>query len=677
MSSVAKQLSLFSSSTNRMIRLLPFFTLLLISTRIFPQHTRGPVDSLLKVEANAKQDGERLQAVKGLCNAFYSIRQDSFFIYCRKGIALARSLGRKPDLIALNLKMVEKLTDTGNYALAMKYGEESLEMARKMNAKPLIIDCYTNIGLVYDYQSDFVRSSEFFYKAWDIAKEINDHQRLAMLGTDLSAAACNQRDYKKAESLAIQTCKEAEIAHAPYHLYKGYYILALAESGAGDTAAAEINYRQAIETCKRNNFVLYEAFVISDLAMLQKMPGDKIRLLLDARHIFDSLSPASFESRINWHDLGQAYFEGYRSDPTKIQFLDYAERYLNKLLEKSQETSDRAEFADGLQLMAGVQAAKRHYKEAYEDNILYHAINDSIFSQENKNKIAALESRNEMDKKNREIENQRRQVAEQKKNVYLLVGGLLLVSAIGLLFFRVSAIRKQKNKELSELNRQLDDANQLKMKFFGILSHDLRGPIANLVNFLTLQKIDPHALTKDEKEAHEDKIGASVQGLLETMENMLLWSKSQMEQFKPAITVVQVSQLFTWLRKNFSDTGHVAISCSAPDDLDLRTDADYLQTIMYNLTANAMRALRQKTDGLIEWKAWREAGQLFFSISDNGPGASDEQLRALYDESAPSGARTGLGLHIIRDLAKAIGCRVTYKAGISAGAEFVLSMSAA
>lgn len=149
-----------------------------------------------------------------------------------------------------------------------------------------------------------------------------------------------------------------------------------------------------------------------------------------------------------------------------------------------------------------------------------------------------------------------------------------------------------------------------------------------------------------------------------------------MEQFKPSITEVQVQQLFTSLRKNFPDTEHVAISFSAAEDLSLQTDLNYLQTILYNLTANALKALRQKTDGHIAWKAWREGTQLFFSITDNGPGAGDQQLRALYDESAPSGARTGLGLHIIRDLAKAIGCKVTYNSRNSTGAEFILCIPA-
>ncbi len=53
---------------------------------------------------------------------------------------------------------------------------------------------------------------------------------------------------------------------------------------------------------------------------------------------------------------------------------------------------------------------------------------------------------------------------------------------------------------------------------------------------------------------------------------------------------------------------------------------------------------------------------MFCSISDNGPGIAAAQLKALYeDDAAISGARQGLGLHIIRDMAKAIGCVITLR----------------
>ncbi len=68
------------------------------------------------------------------------------------------------------------------------------------------------------------------------------------------------------------------------------------------------------------------------------------------------------------------------------------------------------------------------------------------------------------------------------------------------------------------------------------------------------------------------------------------------------------------------------------------------------------------------------AYNLPLSISDNGPGAPVEQLKALYDENVSSGAKHGLGLHIIRDLAKAIHCTITLKSQVRPGTEFVLSI---
>lgn len=654
---------------------IPLYILAFLLIPFFSRGQRVLIDSFLRVEANAKQDSDRLKAEVGLAGAYFSVKPDSFFFYCKKGIALAKDLGRVRYQIQLDHKMSGMLTDTGNYPLALKYAEESLALAQKINSQPLIIDSYIEIGRTYDFQSDFVHSSEFFFSAWAIAKEINDHARLALIGTNLAAGAFNQGDYKKAEDFSLLTIKEAEISKQPLHQSKAYQILALCKATTGDTAAAEVNYRAAIEVCKKGGYLLDEAGVLSDLAMVQKKDEKKLSLLMEARSIYDSLSPAAFDSRMNWEDLSQVYLKMYKSDPARTQYLSSAEQYVDKLIKKSRESRDMATVAQGLELLSQVQAARQHYKEAYAYNIEFHSLNDSIFSQEHKNKIAALESRNEIDKKNQEIENQRRQVAEQKKNVYLLVGGLLLVSAIGFLFFRISRIRKQKNDQLSELNRRLEDANKLKIKFFGILSHDLRGPVANLVNFLTLQKIDPHALTRDEKEAHDEKVGDSARGLLETMEDLLLWSKSQMDQFKADKTTVYASDLFHYLQRNFGGNKGLALVFLDEERIRVVTDENVLKTIMFNLTANAVKALAGRNDGMIKWTVRSENGKIVFSVADNGPGIEEGKLKALYDDTVVSSSKTGLGLHIIRDLARALHLNISLNPTYKNGTEFLLTVN--
>ena len=103
------------------------------------------------------------------------------------------------------------------------------------------------------------------------------------------------------------------------------------------------------------------------------------------------------------------------------------------------------------------------------------------------------------------------------------------------------------------------------------------------------------------------------------------------------------------------------------------TDENYLQVIMQNLTANALKALKSNPHGKIEWKALKDGGSTILSVTDNGPGISDEQIKVLYDESVSLNAKTGFGLHLIRDLAKAIRYRITIRSQPGTGTTFTLT----
>ena len=172
----------------------------------------------------------------------------------------------------------------------------------------------------------------------------------------------------------------------------------------------------------------------------------------------------------------------------------------------------------------------------------------------------------------------------------------------------------------------------------------------------------------------ENRISDSAKSLLDTMEAMLLWSKGQMENFKPSISEVTVLSLFNYLEKFFKNTTHIDFNFYCNEYLLIKTDEPYLQTIMVNLTSNAVKALEEKPGAKIEWRAWKEKSNILLSIIDNGAGISEEQVKALYDYSSVTGSKYGLGLHIIRDLAKAIECVITMKTQTNSGTEFILSV---
>ena len=640
----------------------------------FPQRTK--VDSLLRVLSVAQSDTDKVKIYGGLATACYSIKPDSFFIFCHKGLDLAHQIDWKQQIAKLDIKLGDMLTDTGNYALALKYEEESLAINKAIGSTTETINSYCDIGRTYDFKSDFVKSSEYFFKAMSMAEQINDHEKMALIGTNLTACFCNQQDYKKAEKYGLVTLREGQLCGVQVHIYKACLLLGFIRTNLGDTAAATDYFEKAIAVCRKSGLTLNEAEAVTNLARIQKDAGKTLALLLQARSIYDRLSPGSFDSMDNWLSLGETYISLYKSATQKRkrdEYLDKAGTCLEQFMKKCKASNNINSYSDGAKLMATVAAYKGDYRKAYEYNNIFYTINDSIFSQANKNKIAGIESQRAIDLKNKEIENKQLQIGNQQKKMWLLISFVIFLTAVGVLLYRQSLVRKKNNTVLLQLNSELDEANKIKAKFFGILSHDLRSPVASLINFLQLQKRKPGQMSEAQVAEHENKIAASAKSLLETMETMLLWSKGQMEYFKPEKSLVPVNDLFAYLRHFFANAENIAFEFLNNENLSVFTDEQYLKTIMHNLTANAINALRQVSGGKITWKAWKDKDKIFLSVTDNGAGVSNEQLKALYDETASSGARHGLGLHIIRDLARAVGCTVSLQYGNATGTEFILS----
>lgn len=145
-----------------------------------------------------------------------------------------------------------------------------------------------------------------------------------------------------------------------------------------------------------------------------------------------------------------------------------------------------------------------------------------------------------------------------------------------------------------------------------------------------------------------------------------------MENFKPSVQTVPVNNLFNYLEKTFSPTTQTKIAFINPAGLSVVTDENYLQTIMYNLTSNAIKALKHTEHALIEWKAFEQDGKTILSVSDNGPGLTEESMFTLFNGTTSVNAKTGLGLHLIRDLARAIQCKITVTAAPENGTMFTL-----
>lgn len=435
------------------------------------------------------------------------------------------------------------------------------------------------------------------------------------------------------------------------------------------------SFKKGIVYAQKDEYVLLEAELSVNLGRLYMTKKEFANagkyLLLGEKLCREVNAPQTL--LIACSDLGNYYLE---KNQLEKSFSYYSEAY-----ELAKENDNYNYIVITAENLADYYQKKKDYNKAFTFLKEAYMAKDSVFNMEVADKTEELlrTYQNELKEqkiKNLTVENDIKNLkisAANKQRLYLFLG-LFLVTCIGAIFFFQNQQRKKTNHKLQQLNAELDQANKAKTRFFSILNHDLRGPVANLIFFLQLQKESPEMLDEESIKRMQEKTMSGAENLLNSMEDILQWSKSQMENFKPQPTNIEINSLFEDTKQHFSSTEHIQIQFENSSNLKLFTDENYLKTIIRNLTGNAIKALEGIEDPKIKWKAWQKENQTFLSVSDNGKGATQEQFKALYDDKEVVGIKSGLGLHLIRDLAKAIDCEIIVDSKIDEGTTFTLKL---
>jgi signal transduction histidine kinase len=529
----------------------------------------------------------------------------------------------------------------GNYLEALDYFFKALavfETSTHSNAKSSLAGVYENIGTIYNFTENYDKAISFLEKCIAVLQQLKNKQsEIALNYTNIGTVYQKQHNSAK----AIEAFEKADMILVNQ---KDNFAIAFLNSSWGATYLYNKNYDLCIQ---KNQLALSPAITSGDKELVTS--------------ITQNLGYAQFKSGSLKEDQS-LYEKGFENLSTSLSM------YKNL---GNQEGLRKAHL-----YLSEYYSFKNDFKNAFLMHQTYANYNDSIYNLKNKQTLQNLEDQRTIELNKKEIELNQLSIANKEKQKWFYLAALLLLSSIGVLFFYQSRNRKKTNIQLQLLNNSLDEANQTKIRFFSILNHDLRSPVANLIQFLHLQKDSPEVFDEESKMRLQQKTIIGAENLLASMEDILLWSKGQMTNFKPVLKNTAISNLFADTQKHFDSFENITIEFE-PTELQVFTDENYLKTIMRNFTSNAIKALERTPNATICWKAYVQNNKTFLAITDNGPGASDELLKALYDEREIVGIKTGLGLHLIRDLAKAINATITIQQNQSCGTTFILEFQKA
>ena len=229
---------------------------------------------------------------------------------------------------------------------------------------------------------------------------------------------------------------------------------------------------------------------------------------------------------------------------------------------------------------------------------------------------------------------------------------------------------------------ELEKLNQEKNKFFSIIAHDLRSPFTSLLGFTALLEQRAEQLSPDKVKDYAETINASATRVFKLLENLLEWSRLQMDrvEFTPSDT-----DLSDITGKTLEVLGPVA----AEKNINLSEDgtaphayADphMVDAIIRNLVNNAIKFTPSGGAITIGYDT-DTPGMARIKVTDTGVGMEQATITKIFNLSdnvttaGTDGEKgTGIGLLLCKELAERNGGRLHIDSTPGEGSTFSFTL---
>lgn len=228
-----------------------------------------------------------------------------------------------------------------------------------------------------------------------------------------------------------------------------------------------------------------------------------------------------------------------------------------------------------------------------------------------------------------------------------------LISGVLLLFDDITK-EIQINEKLKKQATELQQLNDLKDKFFSIISHDLKGPVFGVKELIHLTQTG--LVSEEEFIAMLPEVSKNMEHVAILLENLLAWTSSQLRGEYLQLQKIDLQKLIT-SQKNLLDRiakeKLIEIELFGFENTWVKADKNMLELIFRNLISNAIKF--SKPQGLVKVSCQSEGDKHKICVQDFGLGISEENLQKLRGgisfttrgQSNESG--TGLGMLLVKE----------------------------
>ncbi len=586
----------------------------------------------------------------------------------------------------------------GDYTNAMELERTGLESAQLLGDSIKIGATHNNVGNYYYEIGEYDEAYYHLTHSYSILeRSAKTHQDSVAANVALHNLG---RVFKEVGQYDI-AIKHLEASRKISRLLNDYEGEPYSLDEIGDTKLKMQEYDSALyylnASLTETNKLLAE---IPLLAHLKSKTFLKIAKLYTIRNDYTK-ALAYYDSTANLHNVSGNRFGIAEVDLGRGDVYMHQEKYNEALtftnqalvLATSKEANARVlEIACYKQLSA-IWEIKGDYKKALGYARQYNALNDSLFSTEIQEKVlrdqinmqtaalggqlAALTLKEE----DRETQLKRSEFIRNILVVLVALSVILLATV-----YRSGQRRKQINglllkhqEEMQKRSEELEQLNEVKDKFFSIISHDLRSPINALAGLMDL--LDKGAVAPEELPVAITELKKRFNHTRTLLNNLLDWTVLQMEKIHLQAgsvylhkIVAENVELLTSLQ-----TKQVNLINRVPENLVGYADSNTINLVIRNLITNGIKFTND--GGEVSVSARDNGKEIEVSVTDNGIGMNAEAQARLFNEITPYSTRgtanekgTGLGLILCKEFVEKNGGRIWVESTEGKGSTFSFTL---
>lgn len=496
---------------------------------------------------------------------------------------------------ATNLRKDEKYKEASELLYGALDVADSYSQIDSIKGQKQLSYLYNGLGNIYKYLDDGVNAEEFFRKSLEIDRGMENYLGMAKNYSTIGNIYEHRGQVDSAEVLYNLALKYDELAESDYGV-------GICHNRLGQLMMKQNRFDKALE-----HYNLAYDFL--------KKGGDRWNLIKTAM------------------SMAWIYIEQGRWSRAE-RLLDEAE----KLLDGRQSYGHLEEI---YYCRGELYRRQGKYRQATEAMAQCLVCRDSMALHRGSSQEVArlrVEYERKLNEKAMDLVNSENKRIKATRNLVVtgasIVTGMLIVVAVLLSLY--SRLQRKRNEELHEIN-------DIKTKFFSIISHDLKNPVIAQRKALKMINDCYDNIPSDLLKNQCEELYCSSDALYSLLENLLTWSRLESGRMKPEPIIFNladgVEEVVSHLSHQASDKG-IAIVRRLDTTLFAHTDFNMATTVIRNILSNAIKYSNSNSE--VEVSTVGAEDMVKITIRDYGVGMPNRVIESLRTHSQ---IKSSLGTH--------------------------------